>query len=424
MTDIVTMEDIAAEAAVLGSLILEPALLLTVRDRAKWEYFSTPANQIIYKAILVLWDSGNKNSDIVNLRGHLTQNGLLAEVGGVDYLVQLAESVPSAANCEFYLDRMIEVYRQRELLRYGHAVISAAGEPGDIEAKYTKAEKSLQALRSNEIVTTDQIDIEDSINSVNFRSNDIFLSTGYPQIDSVIYGLGKADMITIAGRPGMGKSSLLASMALKHIQGGRSAAFFSLEMSKEQLQQRLLCMVAEINLKDALTNRLNEGQHAAIDTAKEELSTCGLTLDSTAGLTPERLRTKVLRLQARRHITAVFVDYLGLMRTSGKRQTRYESTSEISNSIKALAIETGIPIIIACQLNRATENRDNKRPRLSDLRDSGSIEQDSDIVMLLYRQDYYSTIKTGETELIIAKNRRGQSLTVNLQFIDEQTRFE
>lgn len=414
------MKDIANEAAVLGALLLEPAYMATIADKLQSVYFFKREHQIIFDALLFQWGKGIHEFDAVTTKGVLEENGQLEEIGGAAYIGEILQSVPSAANSEYYADRIIDTYRRRQLLLFGQKAQLIAESSGDIDGKYAEVDKKWRDLQTGE---DDTSCIANTIQDVSFETDETFISTGYAKVDDIIYGHGKGDMTVIAARPGMGKTSLITSFALKIAENGLTCAIFSMEMTSEQLQQRLICSVARVDLKRALTGLADDNEKMRIESAKEQLSSCGLFIDTTPALTPEKLRAKILMLQAKHHLSAVFVDYLGLMRTSA-RQSRYESTTEISAAIKAIGLETGLPMIVAAQLNRCVEQRDDKRPRLSDLRDSGSIEQDADIVMMLYRESYYTESESETTELIINKNRRGKVRTIYLNFKAEFTSFE
>lgn len=419
-------ENRQAEAALLGSMLLDSSNMEWLFADVPAEAFYWPQHRVIYEALQELVkDPDIRKVDLIMLSNKL--GGRMAEVDGVDYLVELVNTVPSADSAEYYARIVLDKWRERLLYLYASELATNAlsGEESVTE-KYIGADKGLRDLVSGNIAV-EAIDVKETIGDISFEDNGIYTKTDFRALDEKIYGLGEGDMITIAGRPGMGKTGLMLDIALQLSAAGKSIAIFSMEMTPVQLQQRMLCILAQVDLGEAVKDLLeNDRKERLIDAKHWIYENAKIYIDSTPRLTPGKLRAKVLGLKLRKKIDVVFIDYIQLMKADGKRdKNRYETITDASNGIKDLAIETKIPIVVCAQLSREVEKREkNKRPRLSDLRDSGAIEQDSDVVLLLYRSDYYTGENTGGAELNIAKNRRGKTGTITLTFVAEYVHFE
>lgn len=418
-------QSIEGEAAVLGSMMLEPEQIPLAEDEVRAEMFFQPANQIVFTGILNTYAKWGVKFDIILLRA--TLKGKLRQIGGVAYLVKIAEAVPSASNMEYYIDIVKDKWRERELLKFGTETLRTVQEEITTEEKYIKTSKHLNdILAKNMHVKTSNV--RETIRAVNFDLEGSYIKTGFNNLDEYIYGLGKGDMITIAGRPSMGKTALMIDIAMNLTQliDDKAVAIFSLEMSAEKIQQRMICILAKINIKNALHGYLTAEDKDILDDCKEVLSNhCNILIDTTAGMTPSQLKAKILRMDLIHGLSAVFVDRIGLMRTDGSgHKKKWEQVTEISNMIKTTAMQLNIPIIILCQLGRQVEDRNDKTPKLSDLRHSGAIEEDSNVVLLLYRPGYYDKGKGDGAEIIVAKNTQGETGSVNMIFVDSYAHFE
>lgn len=414
---------IGAEAAVLGSMILDREAVDIVRDILRTDDFVLAEHRIVCDAIFALSEEGDGQIDIVRLRDWLAARDWLDAVGGVDYLIKLAEAVPTSANAEFYARTVKEHSARRQIAGIAQGILMRCIRPEGADAEQIRADAIEDLAEVIDIAEKGAVALSDALAAIDPTDDTLFVPSGFRAIDGVIGGLGRGHFVIIAGRPGMGKSALMAEIALRLAENRKKILFFSLEMTPADIALRMVCSRAGLDLQRAIRGGLIEEERLLFDEAKNYLQALPITFDSRS-LTPARLRSAVLAAKRRGACDAVFVDYLGLMRPDENARSKYEATTEISNSLKRLALDTDIPVIAGCQLNRQNEYRDKKRPTLADLRDSGSIEQDADVVMLLHRPHYYE--HTAEPELcecIVAKNRRGQTRTVNLGFTEIYTRF-
>ncbi|HRX86387.1 MAG TPA: replicative DNA helicase [Phycisphaerae bacterium] len=428
-------QSLDAEMSLLGSLMLDRESvgdIITIIGRSDARWFYRPDHRQIFETLVDLYDA-NQPIDLVILRNELEKRGLLAQVGGVEYLVACAESVPTAVNAEHYA----RIVRDKGLLR---DLISCIGEIQ--EDAYSGSQSSTEIFDQAEqklFAVTEQrvaghtvplseliIELDHIINSTD-ASQISGLPTGFSELDELTTGFQPGDMIVVAGRPSMGKTALGLNMAehaavTEHIP----VAFFSLEMSRQQVAQRMLCSRAGIDSHKFRQRMLNDEERRHIADVCEELQGAPLFVDDTPGITPMELRAKARRLKMQHDIKAVFVDYLQLMHAPG-HESRQQEISYISRSLKALGRELGIPIVALAQLNRQTEGRTGNQPRMSDLRESGAIEQDADAVLLIHREEYYKrddpTLK-GKALLIIAKQRNGPTGDVDLTFDHQSTCFK
>ncbi len=423
-----------AEAALLGSMILDwhvcGEVIEIIRND---EDFFKPAHSAIYKAIIELYDQ-QQSMDVVQLTQKLKDQAVLDQTGGVEYLIELAESVPSATSAAHYA----RIVRDKAVLR---RLIDAAGkiiydayhtsEPAadqlDVAEqavfKLAETKTSDNATLLFDLATQVYKQIEDSDGRPLTG-----LETGFYELDEMTSGLQNGEMIIVAARPSMGKTAFALNIA-EHMgaTNKQPVVVFSLEMSKQQLAQRLMCSRSGIDSHKLRRNMLNGDEFQKLALVVGELHDAPVHIDDTPGLTLLQLRAKARRLAARHHIKAVFIDYLQLMSQPGA-ESRQNEVSAISRGIKALARELDVPVVCLSQLNRAAADREGHRPRMSDLRESGSIEQDADVVIMLHREDYYHKGEedyedTNVAEVIIEKQRNGPTGTVKLQFHGGTTRF-
>ena len=431
------------EKGVLCSLLLAPRevadiCVLSLRPDA----FYIPAHQTIYSLILEFGDK-SKPIEFVSLKQALKDRNQLDEIGGPEYLNSLYSFVPTAANAGYYIEIVREKYILRRLIIACNKLSNQCYDSQeDIEPLLDDAEKEIFAITgehvNTEIVATKDLvmaAIEQIEKLYEKRGSVTGLPTGFIDLDRMTSGLHPAEMIVIAARPSMGKTALAMNIA-EHVamNVGRPVAVFSLEMSSQQLVQRLLCSRAKVDLQRVRNGFLSERDFPNLTAAAAKLAAAKMFIDDTPGLSIMELRAKARRMKSQHDIQLVVIDYLQLLRSTSRRaqDNRQLEISEISGGIKALAKELNLPIIVVAQLNRQPDTRakEGGRPRLSDLRESGSIEQDADVVGLLVRPEYYETDedarreKAGEAELIIAKQRNGPTGEIPLTFLKEFTRFE
>ena len=428
-------ESLEAEAAVLGSMILDRECIGQVIQSITAAAFYRPEHREIFDALIALYES-NSHIDLVLLRDELKNRKKLKSVGGAEYLVRVVESVPSSASVEYYCDIVKNKSLLRQLVQATSEILNDAyDDSGDVSEKLDIAEQKIFAVTEKKIsgaVIPLQDLLQEAYDLIESRegSHITGLPTGYHELDDLLCGLQKSEMIIIAGRPSMGKTSFALNIA-EHIGAdhGKPVVIFSLEMSKQQLVERFLCSRGRVDLQRVRKGTISTNEYEKLRDACSELFHQPIFIDDTPGLTPLMIRAKCRRLKSQYDIQCVLVDYLQLMTLGGKAESRQQEVSTMSRYLKALAKELDIPVVVLSQLNRSPEGREGHRPRMSDLRESGSIEQDADVVMLLHREDYY---RKGEedwedkniAEIIVAKQRNGPTGSVKLYFESEFTRFE
>jgi replicative DNA helicase len=431
-------ESLAAEAAVLGSMIIDPQCISDVVEMIDTAAFYRMEHQIIFDALITLYEKNRgKGLDAVLLRDQLEKNSRLQEIGGVEYLAKIMESVPSSANVLYYTGIVKDKQLLRELIQAATEILEDAYSiPGETAEKLNEAEKRIFSV-TDKNVTGSAAALKDLV----IRAYELIekregshvtgLATGFHELDELTCGLQNGEMIIIAGRPSMGKTSLALNIA-EHIGITEKipVAIFSLEMGKQQLAERFLCGTSEIDAQLVRKGILNDQQFRELASASEILSEAPIYIDDTAALTPLGLCAKARRLKSQYNIRCVILDYLQLMHLGTARiESRQQEITTISRYVKALARELNVPVVVLSQLNRSPEGREGHRPRMSDLRESGSIEQDADVVMLLHREDYYRRGESGfeadnTAEVIIAKQRNGPTGKIDLIFREKFTRFE
>lgn len=429
-------QNLEAESAVLGSMLIEETAISSASDILKEDDFYNDANRKIFSVISNLY-AQNKAVDLIIINEELTKQGLLEDIGGPAYLTSLAAEVPTAANIEHYAKIVKEKSIQRKLINAATKIVAEGYQEtqDDIEMLLDRAEKSIFDITSRKIEPTFTLlkeIIKDSIETIDKlyqrKAHITGIPTGFEKFDSMTAGLQASDFIIIAGRPSMGKSSLaLGIVENAAVKEGIPVAIFSLEMSKEQLVQRLLCSHARVDLHKVRTGYLSQADWPSLTNAAGRLSEAPIFIDDTAGVSVLQLRAKARRLKSQHDIKLILVDYLQLMQGPSKADNRQQEISDISRSLKALARELNLPVIAVSQLSRAVEARQDRRPQLSDLRESGAIEQDADLVVLLLREEYYypdTKEYEGKAEVIIAKQRNGPVGKLFLTFIKEYARFE
>ncbi len=427
--------DADAEQAALGGVLLDNESLHNVLEVLLPEDFYQPTHESIFKAMLAISDR-HEPIDIVTLSSELTSNGQLEKVGGLEYLSRLVDLVPTSANAQYYARIVKEMSLRRKVIHEAGAIVEEAlntrGNVGgfldNVEQRIFKVSESRinkSFVRAGEIV-------KDSIKHVEqlYINKDQITgcASGFLDLDEMTSGFQASDLIILAGRPSMGKTSLALSIA-QHvgIELGKNVAVFSLEMSKEQIVMRILCSEGQVSNSKVRSGKLGESDLPRLADAGAKISQANIFIDDTAAISVLEMRAKARRLHRENPLSLIVVDYLQLMRNTGGRKydSRVLEISEISASLKALAKELNIPVIALSQLNRAVEARQDKRPIMADLRDSGAIEQDADIISFVYRDEVYNpeTPDKGISEIIVAKHRNGQVGTIRLGFQAEFTRF-
>jgi replicative DNA helicase len=429
-------QNVEAEAGVLGSLLIDPEAIVQVADFLRPDDFYREAHRLIFQAVLDLYESGEP-ADLITLADELQRRGKLEEIGGISYVSSLANQVPTSRNAAHY-GRIVE--HKSTLRRLIHAAGQIAGvaynEP-DADDALEQAEKlifdiSQRSTRSDFDSVGDILHAYiDKLDSLHERRGSIVgVPSGFSDLDKMTGGLQKSDLIILAARPAVGKTALALSLAHNAaVQHKHGIAVFSLEMSKEQLVARLLSMDAGVDQSSLRTGFISDDEWDRISQSVGVLSEAPIYIDDTAGVALAEMRSKARRLMLERGFDLLIVDYLQLMQGSGGgrpgHENRVQEISEISRGLKILARELNVPVIALSQLSRAVESRTDKRPQLSDLRESGSIEQDADIVMFIYRDEVYNpdTDRRNIADIIVAKHRNGPVGQVSLFFQATQTRY-
>lgn len=434
--DRVPPQNIEAEQSVLGAMLIEKEAITKAAEILKAEDFYRADHRLLFEVMVDLY---NKNSpvDLITLTENLRKLSKLEDVGGIKFLTYLTQLVPTAANVSYHAKIIEEKSILRQLINASTEIASSGYDPEDeVGVILDTAEKKILQI-SNRSANVDFTPMStvvmtaiDKIDALyNQKSSLIGISSGFKDFDKLTSGLQPSDLILIAARPSMGKTALVLNIAQNvAVRGKKSVALFSLEMSKDQLVQRMLCAEAQIDATRLRVGELKDDDWPKLMAAADRLSSANIFIDDTPGITALEMRSKARRLkQEGVGLDLIIIDYLQLMQGSGKRkaENRQQELSEISRALKALGREMNVPVIALSQLSRGVESRTVKRPMLSDLRESGALEQDADLVAFLYREDYYDkeTENKNITELIIAKHRNGPVDTVKLFFQKEYTRF-
>ena len=442
MEERVPPQSIEAEQSVLGAMLIDKEAIAKVTEVLNADDFYREAHRVIFTAMLELYNK-NEAVDLITVTDILRRDNKLEDIGGIAYITSLANIVLTAANVKYHADIVAEKSVLRQLVKVSTEIAAMGYEANDEVGVLLDTAESRILEISNRKKKADFTPISavlmDSVQSIekllNNKGGLTGIPTGFNDLDKLTSGLHPSDFIILAARPSMGKTALalnivqnVALRAHKRVGGDpRSVAFFSLEMSKEQLVNRMLCAEASIDSQRLRIGEMSDKDWDALWAACDTMSKAKIYIDDTAGITVMDMRSRARRLKAEHGLDLIVVDYLQLMQGSGKRNTsgdRQQEVSEISRSLKALARELDVPVLALSQLSRGVEARQVKRPMLSDLRESGSLEQDADIVAFLYREDYYNPeTENKHTELIIAKHRNGPVDTVNLFFHKQFTKF-
>ncbi|MGG3448850.1 MULTISPECIES: replicative DNA helicase [Bacillaceae] len=434
LTDRIPPQNIEAEQAVLGAIFLEPSTLTVASEILIPEDFYRNAHQQIYLTMLKLGDHG-KAVDVVTVTEDLAAAKQIEDVGGIAYLSELAASVPTAANIEYYARIVEEKSLLRRLIRTATTIAQDGyNREDEVEDLLSEAEKSIMevAQRKNAGAFHNIKDVlvrtYDNIELLHNRKGDVTgIPTGFAELDRMTAGFQRNDLIIVAARPSVGKTAFALNIAQNVATNtDEKVAIFSLEMGAEQLVMRMLCAEGNINAQNLRTGALTDEDWRKLTMAMGSLSNSGIYIDDTPGIRIGEIRSKCRRLKQEQGLGMILIDYLQLIQGNGRSgDNRQQEVSEISRSLKGLARELEVPVIALSQLSRGVEQRQDKRPMMSDIRESGSIEQDADIVAFLYRDDYYDKESENKNmiEIIIAKQRNGPTGTVELAFVKEYNKF-
>ncbi|MFL1676151.1 replicative DNA helicase [Paenibacillus dendritiformis] len=432
--DRIPPQNLEAEQAVLGAILLQAEALITAMERIQPEDFYDPAHQMIYEAMIELGEE-NQPVDLITLTAKLQAKQQLEDVGRISYLTKLANAVPTAANVDYYAQIIEEKSMMRRLIRTATQIVSEGYSGGeDVSGLLSDAERRILEI-SNRRSSSGFIAIKDVLMDVYERVE--FLSehqggttgipSGFPDLDKMTSGFQRSDLIIVAARPSVGKTAFALNIAQNvGVRAKETVAIFSLEMSAAQLVQRMICAESNVDAGRLRTGQLEDDDWEKLTMSIAALSEAEVYIDDTPGVTVADIRAKCRRLKKERGLGMILIDYLQLIHGRGKPgENRQQEVSEISRTLKQIARELEVPVIALSQLSRGVEQRQDKRPMMSDLRESGSIEQDADIVAFLYRDDYYNqdTEKKNIIEIIIAKQRNGPVGTVELVFLKNFNKF-
>lgn len=431
---------VEAEQSVLGSIIIDPKCLNDIAPLMKTEYFYIPQHKQIYSAMAEMYEL-SQTIDFVSLLEKLKRDGVYDEAGGKAYLTQLVQTVPSAANVLTYVSIIRERYYARALMTAAQDIIKDINENAlDSGKLLDSAEQRIYEIRQGReisglthiksVIENETYDRLAKISDPETREDYIGIPCGIGELDRMITGLNKSDLIILGARPGMGKTSFALNIVRNvAMNTGRTVCFFSLEMTRDQLAQRMLSSEAGIKSEKLRTGELDDDEWTRLAQAGDALSKADIYFDETSSITVPEMKAKLRRMKK---VDLVVIDYLGLMRSARQIDNRVQEISEITRNLKIMAKELKVPVIACAQLSRGTETKGKShKPALSDLRDSGSIEQDADIVLFLYREAYYDNEKsddedrsdTSKAECIVAKNRHGEIGTIDLHWDGQYTRF-
>jgi replicative DNA helicase len=426
-------QDIVAEQSVLGGMMLSKDAIADVVEVVRGIDFYRPAHEAIYEAIIDLYGRGEP-ADAVTVSDELTKRGEINRVGGPAYLHELIQSVPTAANAGYYAEIVAERAVLRRLVGAGTKIVQLGyGQDGEVEDLVNQAQAEVYAVAerrtAEDYVPLSQVmeGAMDEIEAAGHRGGGMTgVPTGFYELDELTHGLHPGQMIVIAARPAVGKSTFALdfarSAAIKHKM---ATVFFSLEMGRNEIAMRLMSAEASIQLQDLRRGTLRDDQWAKIASVLGPLNESPLFIDDSPNMSLMEIRAKCRRLKQQHDLKLVVLDYLQLMSSGKKVESRQQEVSEFSRALKLLAKELGVPVIALSQLNRGSEQRTDKRPMVSDLRESGSIEQDADMVILLHREDVYNkeSPRAGEADILVAKHRNGPTKDIVVAFQGHYSRF-
>jgi replicative DNA helicase len=426
-------QDLEAEQSVLGGMLLSKDAIADVVETLRPQDFYKPAHETIYDAVLDLYGRGEP-ADPVTVAAELTKRGELARIGGAPYLHTLIASVPTAANAGYYARIVRERAILRRLVEAGTRIVQLGyTESGDVDSAVDRAQAEIyhvtDARTSEDYLPLSQImeGTLDELEAISTRGGTLAgVPTGFSDLDSLTNGLHPGQLVVIAARPGLGKSTVALDFArAASIKHGLASVFFSLEMTRNEITMRLLSAEARVPLHHMRTGSMSDDDWNKLARKMSEVASAPLFIDDSPNMNMMEIRAKCRRLKQRHDLRLVVVDYLQLMSSGRRVESRQQEVAEFSRSLKLLAKELEVPVVALSQLNRGPEQRTDKRPMLADLRESGSIEQDSDVVMLLHREDAYEreSPRAGEADFIIAKHRNGPTAVVTVAFQGHYSRF-
>ncbi|HSK68289.1 MAG TPA: replicative DNA helicase [Candidatus Limnocylindria bacterium] len=428
-------QSLEAERAVLGAALQDAAALMTVMEALVADDFYYPPHQALMRAMHMLFSQA-RSVDLVTMDTELTREGTLDGIGGTDYLIQLIRSVPTSAYLKHYVEIVLEKSTLRKLITASGEISRTCHEERlTLEETLLFAEKSIfdivmkrtggqQLTHIREVMKRTLAQIEELVRN---KGKIAGVPTGFTMLDRLLTGLHAGELVLVGARPSMGKTSFAMNIASSAARHGKSVAVFSLEMPKEQIAMRMLCGDARVNMQSVRSGALTPSDWERLSMALGPLSETRIYLDDSSSLSPAQLRSRCRRLMTEQGLDLIVVDYMQLMSSDGRTENRQLEVAEISRKLKGIALELKIPLLACAQLSRANVKRTGSmKPVLSDLRDSGSIEQDADVVMFLHREHYYKPEDTDptEAEVIVAKQRNGPLATVTLTWLNEYTLFE
>ncbi len=427
-------QSVEAERSVLGALLQDGNALMLAMELMNEDDFYQPQHAAIFKAMRTLFQQP-RAVDLVTMDDELSRTGMLAGIGGTSYLVDLFQAVPTTVNVRHYIDIVLEKSTLRKLITAAGSISSSCySQEMELDEILRHAEKSIFDIVMKrtggdqlEPITTIMPRTYAQLEALEKNRGQIMgVPTGFSKLDRLLTGLHGGELVLVGARPSMGKTSFAINIAANAAHKGKSVAVFSLEMPREQIAMRILCADARVNMQRARSGTLRPDDWSKLVKALTPISQMRMYIDDTSSVTPAQLRSRCRRLMMDKGLDLIVIDYLQLMSADGKTENRQLEVSEISRRLKGIALELKVPVLACAQLSRANTQRASKKPMLSDLRDSGSIEQDADVVMFLHRESYYDETSedTNTAEVIVAKQRNGPLDTVLLNWLDEYTLFE
>ena len=426
--------NVEAEQSVLGAMLQDSTAVLQAAETLVPDDFYQPQHKEIFDAMLALHKSQSP-IDFITVDAELTRRGSIEGVGGTAYLLQLIQYVPTTANVKAYIGIVSEKSTLRRLIKASQEIAQECySQQNPLQETLGHAEKAIFDIVMNRSAGESLVHIKEVLYNTyanieelaKLRGRIAGVPSGFTALDNLLTGLHGGELIILGARPSMGKTSLAMNMAgYAAIYGGKSVAVFSLEMPREQIALRMLCSDAKVNMQHVRQGTLTQDDWMRLARSIGPMSNSRIFIDDTAGITPTQLRSRCRRLMMDRGLDLIVVDYLGLMHSDGKTESRQLEVSEISRQLKAIALELKVPLIACAQLSRANAARDNKRPTLTDLRDSGSIEQDADVVMFIHREGYYDPEceEKNVGEIIVQKQRNGPLGTIKVAWLSEYTTY-
>lgn len=431
--DRIPPQDTAAEQCVLGGMLLSKRAIAEVIEVIDAEDFYRPAHETVFRSVLDLYGK-NEPADPITVSNYLREIGVLSKVGGSAYINQLVQSVPTAANAEYYAEIVRDCAIRRRIVEAGHRIteIGYAGE-GEAHEASDAAQAELNAVMKareeadSALLGEDLDEVVVELEKLQSEGRSAGLPTGFMDLDSLTHGLHGGQMIIIAGRPGLGKSTLgVDILRACSIRYRFPSVIFSLEMARREVQHRIISAEARIGLHKIRGGMMTDDDWAAFANHAQKLAAAPLTIDATPNRTVTQIKARCRQIKQKTGLSLVVIDYLQLLGSAGRRaENRQQEVSEMSRQIKLMAKELDVPVIVLCQLNRGPEQRTDKRPMLADLRESGSLEQDADLVILVHREDAYDkdTARAGEADLIVAKHRAGPTCEITVAAQLHYSRF-